>query len=136
MPKSEISNDKNSFMRKMPPRSENFSVIGLKIDESDDFFTISLYFNDAVNANSIKAEHIFINNLPISPETEFLFNKNRHMSRFTVSKKETLSDFSIRITNLCSFDGKIMNPIELNNLETKTFYKFSREKHEWQKSSL
>ena len=120
--------------RKLPNRNENFSVIGLKIEESGEFLKISIFFNEPVDSNSVEARHIFIDEKPLPPQTEFLFSKNRHMTRFTVPKQT--DDFSLKITDLRSFDGKLINPTEIKNLEANSFCKYSRETCAWQKSSL
>ncbi|MBQ9280759.1 MAG: hypothetical protein IJ207_00985 [Treponema sp.] len=130
----ENEGERNPIVPKVPLKAEIFSIIGLKIEEAGDFFTISIYFNAAVDTNSLRAEHIFINERRLPSETEFLFNKNRHMARFTMPKTE--GEFFIRITNLRSSGGKIMNPTEIKNLEPNSFYKYSRGKNKWQKSSL
>lgn len=48
--------------------------------------------------------------------------------------QENEGEFFIRITNLRSSGGKIMNPTEIKNLEPNSFYKYSRGKNKWQKS--
>ncbi|MCR4822468.1 MAG: hypothetical protein K5873_06300 [Treponema sp.] len=116
------------------PRSENFSLIGVKCEDSGKDFTISLYFNGPVDANSLANESIFIQDLPLPEESEFLFNKNRFMARFTIPRQE--GEFSIRLMNISSFNRNPMPTIELKNLEANTFLKFSREEHKWEKSSL
>ena len=120
--------------RKMTPQNEDFSVIGAKIEESDKFLTISIFFNAAVDSSSVNSRNILINKTELPAKTEFLFNKNRHMVRFQVSKIR--GEFSCTIANLSSFDERIIKTTELNGLEANSFYKFSRESHTWQKSSL
>ncbi len=119
---------------RMPPRSEFFSVIGLKIEESGDFLIISIFFNDSVDSNSVGPEHIFINDEPLPPQTEFLFNRSRNMTRFSVPRMD--ESFSLMFVELRSFDGKIMNPTKISGLEANSFRKFSWEERTWQKSSL
>ena len=120
--------------RKMPPRSENFSVIGLKVKDTDYFLTISIFFNDAVDSNSVKAKHIMINGMPVREETEFLFSRNRHMVRFSIPMMR--EPFSLTLTNIHSFDGRIINPTEIPGLEPNSFCKFSRQERTWQRFSL
>lgn len=119
---------------RMPPRSENFSVIGLKIEERGELFTLSIFFNAPLDSNSVEAKNILINGNPLHEGTEFLFNRSRHMTRFSIPKMP--EDFSLTLMNLRSFDGKIMNSTEISSLEANSFCKFSREAHTWQKSSL
>ena len=118
--------------RKMPRREGNFSAIGIKVDETEDFFTVSIFFNDALDSNSVEAHHIFINETPLPPKTEFLFNKNRHMLRFTTQKAD--GNFTLKLSEIRSCDGKEMRPTEVSGLEGKSFFKFSPKEQKWQKT--
>jgi len=113
---------------------ENISLIGVKVEDSGKDLTLSLYFNGPVDGNSFNGPDIFIKDNPLSEETEFLFNKNRHMARFSIPPQE--GEFSLRLTKISSFDRKPLPPVELKNLEANTFLKYSREEQSWEKSSL
>ena len=111
-----------------------FSVIGIKIEESGgEQLQLTLYFNGAVDTNSIRPDRILINGSRLPDETEFSFNKNRRMTRFLVSRPD--APFSIRITNLSSFDKKTINPVRLQDLAAGDFFKYSWGRRTWQKSS-
>lgn len=116
--------------RKMPPHKGFFSAIGVKVDEKAGFLVLSVYFNDVIDTNSINPWQIFIDEAPLPPETEFLFNKNRHMMRFEITGRE---NFTLKITGAKSFDGKMMRPTEIKNLSANTFVKYGRTEQKWQK---
>lgn len=116
------------------PMHPNFALIGIKSELNGDLLTFSLYFNDVVDTNSFRSDCVFIGGLPLAHHTEFFFNKNRHMARFSVPKAGDV--FSLSVRGMHSFDGRAMKPVELSDFEINTFFKYSREKHEWQKSSL
>lgn len=123
--------------RKIPRSSEEFSVIGIKTSEVLDHIVLSVYFNAPVDTNSVLPDNIFVNEKKISPFTEFLFNKNHKMLRFTI-KKELLEmqkdNFSLKILNLRSFDGRPMKILQLPELKTEEFYKKSESEESCQKS--
>ena len=128
--------------RKIPAKAGVFTVIGVKSEVDDgDFLLISVYFNDMVDSGSVQNRRIFVNEKAIPPVTRFLFSKNRRMVQFKIKRPESSptsggKEFSLRLVQFLSCSGQTMNPIELKGLEENCFFKFSREKREWQKSSL
>ncbi|WP_407425887.1 hypothetical protein [Treponema sp.] len=118
--------------RKMPRQGGNFAVIGVKVDEAGDYFILSVFFNDAVDTNSIHSQRIFINDEPLPFQTEFLFNKTRHMTQFFI--KKCPENFSIKITDVFSFDRRPLKTTEIQNLESKSFFKYSPVEKKWQKN--
>lgn len=120
--------------RRMQRQNMIFALIGLKIEDKGLFCTLSLYFNAPVDSNSLEPDFIFIDGQPLPGETEFLFNKNRHMVRFDLKKRE--KPFTLKITKIASFDRRIMADTEFQELQPSSILKYSREERKWQKSSL
>lgn len=116
------------------PNNEKFALIGVKIENSEDSFIISLYFNYAIDSESVTSRNILIDDEPVSVNTKFVFNKNRRMVRFNIEKKS--EEFSLRIKNISSLDGRLMHQIEWDNLNTAIFLRYDRECGKWTKSSL
>lgn len=105
-------------------------MIGVKVDEEGDFVTLSVFFNCPLDTDSIEERYIFVNGRSLPPFTEFLFNKNRSMMRFSVrndfiSNKE---DFSLKITEARSFGGRKIADFEAENLKSGDFVKIHRER--------
>lgn len=94
---------------------------------------VSLYFNDVLDTNSFVPRCILIDGLPLGADTEFLFNKNRRMVRFAAPEAEV---FTLTAENIRSFDGRVLKIMQIESLERGAFYKYSREKRTWKKSSL
>ena len=128
--------------RKLSAGDGVFTVIGVKAEADDgDFLLLSVYFNDMVDSSSVQNRRIFVNEKALPPVTQFHFSKNRRMVKFKIKRPESGSEsegegFSLRLVQFQSFKGRSMNPIELKGLDENCFFKFSREKREWQKSSL
>ena len=122
----------NRFMnyngRKMLQGTGEFSVTGVKSSDLHDFIVLSVYFSDPVDTNSVFASNIFVNEKQIPMFTEFLFNKNHRMLRFSI-RKEMIGlendSFSLKIIDLRSFDGRPMTIFELPTLKTEEFFKKS-----------
>ncbi len=111
--------------RHMQRRNGIFVVIGVKVEEFGDKMAVSVYFNDAIDTISVSGEKILVNEVPLPPDTEFLFNKNRRMMRFQIEKSTTeAKPFSLKINSLKSFDGRKLIPYEENNLEAGSFPKY------------
>lgn len=123
---------------KMGRHEGNFSVIGIKIEESEELIVFSLYFNESIDTNSILGKNILINDRPLPQETEFLFNKVRRMLQFSMEKSALnageKAPLDLKIIYAKSFFGKILKASEIKNLETNSFFKYSRGTGTWQKS--
>ena len=120
--------------RKMKRRQFPFFVIGIKNEKAGDDFSFSVYFNDMIDTNSVLAQNIFVNEKPLLPNTEFLFNKNRRMLRFSIKKDFAGTErFSLRIKDIRSFDGRIIFPAELPQIEADSFFKYIPTENAWQK---
>ena len=150
---AQMPDDEQTFFRKMPPppprhdfhgngmripRQDGvFSVIGVKIEGQGDMLVFSLYFNDAIETNSIVASHILLNDRPLPADTEFFFNKVRRKMRFSVPEAVVLQsgngDFSLKLMYAKSLFGKIMPPTEIKPLAPDAFFKYSRKEESWQR---
>ena len=128
------SNDKMRYMnyngRKMMRSGRIFNIIGIKIEEKGEDFVFSIFFNDAVNSNSLHSQMILINDRPLPPTTEFLFNKSRRMVQFSIKSiffqnTDSNKNFSLKISGPKSFDGRAMKQIEIQRLSINSFKKFS-----------
>ncbi len=135
--------------RKMQKREEKLSVIGVKVFDMGNFLSLSVIFNAPLDSKSIQSRGFLINERPLPPDTEFLFNKPRNMIRFEVDKafweygqgfvgsgftENQSESFSLKVLFARSFDGKMIQPVEIQNLEPNSFYKYSRKEQKWQKS--
>ena len=134
-PKRDIMNMNG---RKMLRHEGKFSVIGVKLEKISDCLVFSIYFNEPLDTRSVQSHRILINEMPLPPDTEFLFNKPRNLLRFSI-KNPGLNDleyslFSVRILAARSFDGKMLQPTEIQNIEANSFYKYQREEQKWMKS--
>ena len=121
--------------KNMPRREGIFAAIGVKTEPLPDaLVAVSVYFNDAVDTNSIQGREIFIDDKFLPPTTEFLFSKSRRMMRFVV--RPSAETFSLRILRAASFDGRPMRPLDLAGVSAGTFFKITREERKWQKFLL
>ena len=119
--------------RKMPRNKDFFSIIGVKLDGAGDFLVFSIYFNDALDASSIHSRQIFIDDVQLPPQTEFLFSRNRRMMRFEIKKIGLNENFALKIMGAKSFDGKILRATEIKSLTMNSFFKYNRMEKQWQK---
>ena len=123
--------------RKMLRHDGKFSVTGVKLEKIPDRYVFSIYFNEPLDTRSVHSQRILINEFPLPPDTDFLFNKPRSMLRFSIKnpvlQTEKPSLFSIRILEVRSFDGKILQPTEIKNIQADSFYKQSRGEQKWMK---
>ena len=118
--------------RRMQKRTERFSLIGVKTEDSGDFLTVSFFFNEPVDANSVRTDAIFINDDHLPNETDFIFSKTRRMVRFSLAKQS--EPFLLRVTDVRSYDGRLLDATEIPNLEADSFFKCSRKEQTWKKS--
>ena len=133
---SEETRTVNYNGRKLSPKSGNFSVIGVKTEADEgDFLLISVYLNDMIDTDSVQNRRIFVDGTPLPAVTQFQFSKNRRQVQFKI-KRQTKEEFSLRFVQFKSFDGRVIRQTQLSGLSSGTFFKFSRETREWQKSSL
>ncbi len=98
-----------------------FDIIGLKISDAEDELSVSVYFNDSVDADSVSSDKILIDDDLISPKTDFLFSKTRRMLRFNIARR---NNFSIKMNSIKSFDGRLIPPFEEKNLNSGDFVKY------------
>lgn len=123
--------------RRITRAEGNFSAIGVKVEESaGGFLLVSVYFNDALESSSVQNRRIFVDGAPLPPVTQFQFAKSRRLVQFRIRRTAADGAFSLRLVQLCAYDGRAMHATELSGLEAGTFFKFSREERAWQESSL
>ena len=108
-----------------------FSVIGVKSENAgEDLLKITVFFNDEVDFSSVSEKDILINDKNVR-DTKILFSKRgRHFSFFV---KNTGEKFSIRLENIKNTKNQMISSIRLDDFEENVFWKFSKEKHQWQK---
>lgn len=113
-------------------KTKEFHIIGVKTSQNkNNKLSIEIYFNDVLNAQSVKTNKILINKKPLPQDTRFYFSKNAKILKFYINN--THKNFDICILGLKSFDNKKLKVLELNNLSSNTFYKINKETKEWQK---
>ncbi len=62
---------------------EHFMAVGLKVERAKEgVLSCSVYFNDMVEPESVRGNHVLINGKPLPEKMPFLFNKSRRMVRF------------------------------------------------------
>ncbi len=115
--------------KRMMKSPKPFSLIGLKADTKDEQIAVMLFFNEPVDSGSIHSDSIFIDDIPLSPQTVFHFNKNRHIIVFFIENKN--ESFSLKIDKVISFDGKPLRPVKIDNIEPEKFIKYSQKEKTW-----
>ena len=73
--------------------------------------TIEISFNQNINPRSVSAENFFIDNSVFSSGTRFSFNKKGDKIKVTITSVE--NSFLLRVQNVLSFDGMMIEPIEV-----------------------
>ena len=124
--------------RKLSKKKIDFAVTGIKLDEkeTEGTITFTIYFNDVIDTASLGGENILINNQPLQDDVAFLFNKNRNVIQFSISSKEYKTDenFSVEIKDIESYDGRILQTFEIDNLSDGVLVKTNnKDKHKEKK---
>lgn len=140
-------NEMNFNGRHMPRGEGIFSIVGVKVEPvKEDMLLITLYFSDDVDAESVQFDRVLVNDRPVPPFTSFMFSKTRRRVRFAIKNPSLYREadslvpmdgsFSLRLIDVCAFDGRPLRNFELHGLCAGDFQKYSRETKSWQKSSL
>lgn len=108
-----------------------FSVIGVKSENAgEDLLKITVFFNDEIDFSSVSEKEILVNDKNIR-NTKILFSKRGRNFSFFIKKTE--EKFSLRFENIKNTKNQMISSIRLDDFEENVFWKFSKEKHQWQK---
>ena len=124
--------------RKLSKKKNNFAVTGIRFDEKKTEGTVifTIYFNDVIDTSSLGGENVLINNQSLQDDVTFLFNKNRNVMQFSISAKEygTGEKISVQIKNIESYDGRILQTFEIDDLSDGVLVKTNnKDKHKEKK---
>lgn len=113
---------------------EPFMPVFFKTFQDENYVYLEVIFNSAIKKESIFEAFILINDKPV--EKEFiLFSRDGHRCKFRLY--HSVEEFvNIKMEGIMSWDGLIISPVELINIEKNSMYKFDRETGQWQKFSL
>ncbi len=79
--------------------------------KAEDFVSLVIFFNQSINPRSILPDSFFFNNRPLPFGTRFNFNKKGNSVRMLLPLTE--DTFKLKVQNISSFDGKMIEPVEL-----------------------
>lgn len=79
--------------------------------KAEDFVSLVIFFNQSINPRSIQPDSFFFNNRPLPFGTRFNFNKKGNSVRMLLPLTE--DTFKLKVQNISSFDGKMIEPVEL-----------------------
>ena len=79
--------------------------------KADELVSLVLIFNQSIDPRTIRPDSCFINNKPLPFGIRFNFNKKGNSVKMLLPLKE--DTFKLKVQNISSFDGKIIEPIEL-----------------------
>lgn len=116
---------------------EPFIPVFLKSLQEENYLFLEIVLNSAVRKESIFESQILINNHPV--EKEFvLFSRDAHRCKFRIYNISDKSDeiLDIKLAGILSWDGLMIPPIEIVNIEKNAMYKFDKESGQWLKFSL
>ena len=124
--------------RKLSKKKNNFAVTGIRVDEekTEATVTFTIYFNDVIDTSSLGGENVLINNQFLQADVTFLFNKNRNVMQFSISAKEYGTDEknSVQIKDIESYDGRILQTFEIDDLSDGVLVKTNnKDKHKEKK---
>ena len=79
--------------------------------KAEDFVSLVIFFNQSINPRSMQPDSFFFNNRPLPFGTRFNFNKKGNSVRMLLPLTE--DTFKLKVQNISSFDGKMIEPVEL-----------------------
>ena len=116
--------------KKLRRRDDFFRVVGIKVDDAGKKLTISIFFSDPIDTNTVACKKILVQEKFLPSDTRFLFSKNRQMLRFSLDKiffHPTLQKendlFSLKIFGLRAFDLRPLHNFETKSLKPGSFLK-------------
>jgi len=99
--------------------SESFSLQSVKTKiEKKSNLTLELSFNKSVNPHSFLSDSILIDGKPLSAQTKFSFNKKGDTIRLELPVES--EKINLKIQKIESFDGKMIEELELKDLDSGT----------------
>ena len=78
---------------------------------SEDIVCLEIIFNQSINPRSLHYDCFLINNHPLPPGTKFAFNKKGNTIKLMVPSNS--NSFKLMIHKITSFDGSVIEPIEI-----------------------
>ncbi len=94
---------------------ENFTVQSIKSEKtSGKEINVEITFNQDVNPLTFNENSILIDGQALPAATKFAFNKKGDTMRVSVPLQK--DNFSLKIQNIESYDGTIIEPIEMDNI--------------------
>ena len=79
--------------------------------KADNIVSVVILFNQSINPRMLRMDSFFFNNRPLPMGTRFHFNKKGNSVRMVLPVAE--DSFKLKVQKISSFDGKIIEPIEL-----------------------
>lgn len=79
--------------------------------KAEDAVSLVIFFNQSINPRSLKPDTFLLNNKPLPFAVRFNFNKKGNSIRMLLPSKE--DTFKLKVQNISSFDGKMIEPVEL-----------------------
>lgn len=79
--------------------------------KAEDFVSLVIFFNQSINPRTIGHDSFVFNNRPLPFGTRFNFNKKGNSIRMLLPLTE--ATFKLKVQNISSFDGKMIEPVEL-----------------------
>lgn len=94
---------------------DNFSLQKIKTERmSSSSVRVEITFNQSVNPRSFTADSILVDGNAIPAKTKFSFNKKGDTMKVSVPVRN--GSFNLTIQNITSFDGTVIEPIEVKNI--------------------
>lgn len=79
--------------------------------KAEDVVSLVIFFNQSINPRSLNPDSFLLNNNPLPFGIRFNFNKKGNSVRMLLPLTE--DTFKLKVQNISSFDGKMIEPIEL-----------------------
>lgn len=103
-----------SFRGKRVPLNNfpsNVQIEEVSKSQNSSGFQIDVKFSNPVDAHSVFAKNIYVNEIPLSENTELIFSRDMKSLRFYV-KLLNQNDLKIRIEGVKSVDGKSLETLK------------------------
>lgn len=79
--------------------------------KAEDVVSLVIFFNQSINPRALHPDSFLLNNRPLPFGIRFNFNKKGNSVRMLLPSKE--DTFKLKVQNISSFDGKMIEPVEL-----------------------
>lgn len=119
--------------QRKPVESEDFYMQELITgDYIEETLIITLIFNQVLNPKSITTESVYIKNSKPYKTTAISFNKEGTKAQITV-KDQIIFPVTFYITNVQSYNGKMLESVTVENLNNNESLKYNKETDQWKK---